>query len=321
MSRLLGSLVVALTLLTPVALAQSDAVGEPTAEPRLPDLAPVGAALASGAARAGEVASGAASAFGSGVVALTKAIGQALASVASAVGGALAALADLVGSLLVAIGHALAALASLLVALGLKGGQYVAANPKGSAIVAGAATGASMIAWATKKWWLSLFVPLYSRLARSEMLDNKVRASVYAHVKSNPGAHPSGIAETLGLGWGTVVYHLARLEEASLVTPREAHNRKCYFAVGGELDNAGRTAVAAMSTDKARSIVEILRGTPGLSQKELAERLGISQALASWHVKRLIASGVIIATRSGRSNLLHVAEHVPVVSAPAALAA
>lgn len=183
-------------------------------------------------------------------------------------------------------------------------------------MVAGSATGAGLLAYAAKRWWLSLFVPLYSRLARSEMLDNKLRASVYEYVKTRPGAHPSRIAEDLVIGWGTIVYHLARLEEASLVTTREAHNRKCYFAVGGDLDNAGRTAVAAMSTDKARAIVDTLRAMPGISQKDLAEKLGMSQALASWHVKRLIASGVLLSTREGRSNRLHVAEHVPMMAAP-----
>lgn len=322
MSRLLGSAVILLTLLTPLALAQSDVVPEPRAQPQLPDLAPIGDAIASGAAQAGEAASDAAGALASGVVALAKGIGRGVGAAAVAIGHALTALGKLLGAALVAIGHGLAALAGLLAALGLKGARFVAAHPRESAIVGGAATGVGMIAWATKKWWLSLFVPLYSRLARSEMLDNKVRASVFEHVKANPGAHPSAIAETLGLGWGTIVYHLARLEDASLVTTREAHNRKCYFAVGGDLDNAGRTAVAAMSTDKARAIVDILRASPGISQKELAEKLGISQALASWHIKRLIASGVLVSTRAGRSNLLHVAEHVPVVTpAPVALAA
>jgi predicted transcriptional regulator len=56
----------------------------------------------------------------------------------------------------------------------------------------------------------------------------------------------------------------------------------------------------------------------------MAERIGMSQALASWHVKRLVASGVLLTTREGRSNALRVAAHVPMpvdAGAPVAVAA
>lgn len=322
MSRPLGMLVL-LTLLAPVALAATpDAALPDEAKPTLPDLAPIAQAIAAGAAKAADTAGDAVSAIASGIVALGKGIASALGAAASALGRALVAIGHALGAAFAALGSLLVTIGAALGGLFGSGARYVAAHPKESAIVVGAATGTSMIAWAAKKWWLGLFVPLYSRLARSEMLDNRVRNSVYEHVKANPGAHPSRIADALGLGWGTVVYHLARLEESSLLTARAAHNRKCFFAVGGELDNEGRNAVAAMSTDKARAIVDVLRGTPGLSQKELAEKLGMSQALTSWHVKRLVTSGVLVSTRAGRSNHLHVAVHVPVVGpAPVPLAA
>src|SRR5581483_8183868 len=151
--------------------------------------------------------------------------------------------------------------------------------------------------------------------APSQMLENDARNAVYEHVKAHPGAHPSAIAETLNLGWGTVVYHLGKLEATKLVTSRNAHNRRCYFALTSDLDVDARTAVAAMSTDKARAIVDVVRASPGISQKDLSERLGISQALASWHVKRLVESGVLTVGREGRSNTLRVAGHVPVLVA------
>lgn len=331
MTRLVGTLVI-LVLLAPVAMAAPDAAThEALPQPALPDLRPAADAVASAGAAAASAtgaalssAAGALASLASAAGAALAALGGALLALGKALGAAIASAGRALAALAGLVGHALGALGGILAALGLSAARTMAAHPKESAIAAGSLTGASLAAWAAKKWWLSLFLPLYSRLARSEMLDNKVRASVFDHVKANPGAHPSAIAQHIGIGWGTVVYHLARLEESSLVTTRMAHNRKCYFAVGGELDNAGRSAVAAMATDKGRAIVDALRAEPGLSQKALAERLGMSQALASWHVKRLIQSGVLVATRDGRSNLLHVAEHVPVLAAgavPSALAA
>lgn len=304
MTRSLLTLVLAAILTAPVATAAQDG-----ALPEDVDLA--GPALEK--ARAAAQSTGAAiAAAGKGAASVAAALGGAIADAAAALGAALAAGAA-------ALGRALAALGALLGALLASGARAVAAHPKESAIVAGSAGGLATLYALVKRFWLTAFLPLYSRLAPSQMLDNEQRARVYAHVKANPGAHPSAMASALGLGWGTIVYHLARLEESKLVTTRSAHARKCYFVVGADLDGAGRTAVAAMATDKARAIVDALRAEPGLSQKDLAARLGMSQALASWHVKRLVASGVLNTERAGRSNLLRVAEHVPVVvrAAPA----
>ncbi|HUR67656.1 MAG TPA: winged helix-turn-helix transcriptional regulator [Candidatus Thermoplasmatota archaeon] len=313
MSRPIAALVL-LTLLAPVALAAGEA--DDVASPAVPDLTPVAAGIGAGVATAASATGDALASAGHGALAIAAGIGRALGAAATALGHAIAALASALGLALIALGHLLSGLASAIgAALGI-GARYVAAHPKESAIVAGSASGASLLAYSLRKLWPSLLLPLYSRLAKSDMLGNKVRASVFEHVKANPGAHPSAIAETLGLGWGTVVYHLARLEESSLLTTRTAHNRKCYFVVGGELSQEERTAVAAMATDKARLIVDALRATPGVSQKTLAEQLGMSQALASWHVKRLIQSGVLVSVRDGRSNLLHVAGHVPVLAQP-----
>ncbi|HEX2021418.1 MAG TPA: winged helix-turn-helix transcriptional regulator, partial [Candidatus Thermoplasmatota archaeon] len=186
--------------------------------------------------------------------------------------------------------------------------------PRAAAGVAGGAGLLAGLAWAAKRLGLFAFLPLYTRLAKSEMLDNQARASVYAHVRANPGAHPSAIAQALGLGWGTVVYHLSRLEQSSLVTARSARHRKCYFAVGGDLSAPEREAVAALCTDKAKVIVSAVRDAPGISQKDLAHRLGMSQALASFHVKKLVASGVLRTAKAGRSHALTVAEHVPAIA-------
>lgn len=318
-----------LTLLLPVVAAQAadaPAVEEPALPDRLADAAATaGSALASGAGAAASAAAGGASAVGSALVAL----GGALASLASglasavgsalaAIGSALAALGGSLASLAATAGGALAALAGMLASLLGSGARAIAAHPKESAIVAGSATGGITLAWLLKRFGAALLVPLYTRLAPSEMLDNEARARVYEHVRATPGAHPSGIAAALGLGWGTVIYHLGKLESSSLVVAKTANHKKCYFATGSALGADARAAVAAMTHDKAKLIVNAVHAAPGITQKQLAERVGMSQALMSWHVKRLVTSGVLLTAREGRSNALRVAAHVPMASAAVA---
>lgn len=324
MARLVGTLL-ALALLLPTAAAAPGAPELPDATRLREAAANAGSAVADAGHAAADAAGTAASAVGSAVAA----VAHGIASAAQAIGHFIASAASAIGSALLGAGSGLArgvaAFASFLAALALDGFAFVRAHPKESAIAAGSATSLGLVAWLAKRFgWLTSLIPLYTRLAPSQMLDNEARARVYAHVRERPGAHPSGIAEALDLGWGTVVYHLSRLEESKLVTCRTAGHRKCYFAVGTEMGADARAAVAAMSHDKAKLIVSVVREAPGITQKDLAQRVGMSQALASWHVKRLVTSGVLRTTREGRSNMLHVAEHVPDLApaaAPVAVAA
>ena len=328
MARLVGTLL-ALTLLLPLAAAAEPGEALPPAARLRDAAATAGATAAAAGAAAADAAGSAAAATGDALAALGSAIANGFASGARALGGLLATLGSAIASGLAAAGSALASLATTLAALlwslALGGAALAAAHPKETAIAAGTATGVGTLAWLAKRFgWLTSLVPLYTRLAPNRMLDNEARARVYEHVRQHPGAHPSAIAETLDLGWGTVVYHLARLEASKLVTCRAASHRKCYFAVGSELGADARAAVAAMSHDKAKLIVSTVRESPGITQKDLAARVGMSQALASWHVKRLVGSGVLHSVKAGRANALHVAEHVPdlaPVPVPAAVAA
>ena len=344
MLRAATTLLVLVSVLASTAMAAGEAIPQtdaPAPNPLADALDAAGdtvssgaSALGSGAKAAGSGLADLAGAIGSGLASLATAVGSGLLAAAKGIGSGLAWLASGLGSLLVAtftllgkglsllgqgllaLGRALATFAlflgGLLASLFQGGVSFTRDHPAPVAIGAGSAAAAGGLAWLLKRLGgLGFLATLYTRLAPSQILDNEARASVYEHVKAHPGAHPSAIAERLDLGWGTVVYHLSKLENSRLVTPRNAHNRKCYFAITADLDAEARTAVAAMSTDKTRTIVETVRARPGISQKELSQELGISQALASWHVKRLVESGVLTTQREGRSNCLRVAAHVP----------
>lgn len=259
-----------------------------------------------------------------GIAALATQSATTTATALASLGASIAATAHAAGEIAITLASAAAAaLATLAALIGLganAGYEYVRAHPRESMIAAGGAGGAAALWVLVKRFGGLVILPLYTRLAPSEMLDNKARNNVYEHVRANPGAHPSGIASALHLGWGTVVYHLARLEETQLVTCKAAHHRKCYFVVGSDMNSDARSAVAAMAHEKAKLIVQTIRNAPGITQKNMAEKVGMSQALASWHVKRLVESGVVLTHREGRSNALHVATHVPEAPAKPAMA-
>lgn len=295
--------------------------------------AAAGAASAAGTAvaAAGRAIAGAAGAVVDGVVALAKGVAALAGAVLRGLGAALRALADGVAALASLAGRGILALVTLfgnalaaLVGLLRDGAAWSRAHPRESLAIAGSAGGAAAL-WQLAKWARRLgflgALPLYSRLKPTEILDNESRANVFAHIQAHPGAHPSGISQALGLGWGTTVYHLARLEEGRLVTAKRSGNSKCYFAVGSGVAPAAQQAVAALRNETALEVARFIAARPGATQKDVGAGLGLSAALVSWHVKRLAGSGVLVVERQGKSTLLRLADAVPVASlAPAPVA-
>src|SRR5581483_9509078 len=131
---------------------------------------------------------------------------------------------------------------------------------------------------------------LYSRLTKSNLLDNEHRDGVYKLIQENPGLGVSEIASRSGLGWGTTVYHLDRLEREGFVASERGGLHKCYFAVG-LVDRATRRAAATLKADTRRDVAQVLVSRPGITQSELCEALGLSASAASKQVSKLEQAG------------------------------
>jgi predicted transcriptional regulator len=135
-------------------------------------------------------------------------------------------------------------------------------------------------------------VALYSRLTRSNLLDNEHRDQVYKLIQAEPGLNVSEIAKRAQLGWGTTVYHLDRLEREGFVAAERGGLSKCYFAVG-LLDREARRATAALREGPRREVAAVLLAQPGITQAELAQQLGMSASAASKQVTKLETAGLV----------------------------
>jgi predicted transcriptional regulator len=153
-------------------------------------------------------------------------------------------------------------------------------------------------------------IGLYSRLTKSELLDNQHRDRVYKLIQEEPGLGVSEIAERTGLGWGTTVYHLDRLERAGFVAPERAGLHKAFFPVGTVAREA-RKAMGALKADTTRSIAEFLVTRPGATQTELCEALSLSPSAASKQVSKLESAGLVRRERDWKTVHLHPTDALP----------
>lgn len=176
-----------------------------------------------------------------------------------------------------------------------------------AAVVAAAAlTGAGLLAWAwtsVKAWGQKLLVlpaiALYAKISRAEVFDNDVRERIFQTVRARPGIAATDLARTVGVSWGTTIYHLDVLEQNRMVTSlREGRHRR-YFENGAQLD-ASKETVAILQNTVTAGVAARVKTAPGVTQKDLAHSLGMSPQALHWHLTRLVAAGLVRKEREGR---------------------
>jgi predicted transcriptional regulator len=141
---------------------------------------------------------------------------------------------------------------------------------------------------------LGFFIPLYTKLKKDEILDQFTRGKIYGYVMANPGDHYNSIQKTLGIPNGTFAYHLQVLEKEGFIRSARYGTRRCFFPADMRIPEQ-ETALKAGQ----RLIIEKILEQPGISQKEIADSLGVSPATVSYHVKGLLELGVVDSERYG----------------------
>lgn len=142
-------------------------------------------------------------------------------------------------------------------------------------------------------------LPGYAKLHKAELLNNKIRDQLLQLIKADPGITPPQLQAVVQAGWSTIVYHLGVLEKNQVVSSLIDGRHKRFFPVGG-VDHSKRGQVAALKNERTPQLYEIVLEQPGTIQKELIQRLGISQPSTMWHIKRLESAGLMGHDKQGR---------------------
>lgn len=255
--------------------------------------------LAAAIVAAGSLAGSAFASIGLGATSAFIAVGSGLASAAVFAGGLLA---DLARGYLDAI--------SFLRPPGMSPALFTATAAGGAAATGGVGAW-SLWSILRKYGWVASGlggVAGFSRIADDELLQHPMRQRIFQVIQENPGIHASGLARAAGSGWGTIVHHLDKLEKGGLVATRKVNNQKCYFEMGGKVSRQDMAIASAVRQGTANHIASFVTSHPMTSQKMLAENLGISPALTSFHVKKLVHQGVLDRVRHGKEILLTTSE-------------
>jgi DNA-binding transcriptional ArsR family regulator len=156
---------------------------------------------------------------------------------------------------------------------------------------------------------LRLLAPLYARIPPSEALSSEVRRRLYERVRADPGLSLSDLAQRMGLSWGNTVHHLGVLRRSGLVVSLRHGRYRRWFVAGQEPGE--RAQVAALRNATSARVAKAVLESPGLSQKQLADRLGMTPQAVHWHLVRLAGAGLVRRVRDGRQVRHFVAQAKP----------
>lgn len=155
------------------------------------------------------------------------------------------------------------------------------------------------------KWaFLLFFLPLYSKIKRERVLDHFVRGQIFGYIQANPGEHYNGIKDALGLTNGSLAHHLRTLEREQFVKSRRFGLYRRFYPMHYRIPDQD----AFQPNDVQRTILDVIGQSPGITQKEIATRLGLTPPTVNYHVAVLSERNLINVVRQGRSTHCSIVE-------------
>ncbi len=153
------------------------------------------------------------------------------------------------------------------------------------------------------KWaLLMVFIPLYSKIKREQVLDHFVRGQIYGYVLANPGEHYNAIKVALNLTNGSLAHHLKTLEREQFVKSKRFGLYRRFYPMHMRIPEDGFFA----PNEIQKTIVDLIRAQPGITQKDIAQRLGLTPPTVNYHVGILAEHKQIRVERAGRKTHCYV---------------
>jgi DNA-binding MarR family transcriptional regulator len=140
----------------------------------------------------------------------------------------------------------------------------------------------------------AMSLPLYVRISKNEVLDNKTRGRIKKWVFKAPGIHFNEIMRRLRLGNGETAHHLTTLEREGFVWSRSDGRLRRFYP----REMAHLEAPPSLSRTE-KSILETVQENEGISQGEISKLLEIPYATINRHVNKLADAGFLRLERHG----------------------
>jgi DNA-binding transcriptional ArsR family regulator len=168
-------------------------------------------------------------------------------------------------------------------------------------------------------------LPLYTRLAKQEVLNLRTREVIFQTIQSSPGINFLALRQRVPsvrgpgpIAFGILAHHLAKLEGFGLVLSRREGRYRRYFDAGSGLARDA-AAIALLKTAPVNHLARIILERPGSTVNELRAHLAGSVALQRTsvlhHLDRLMNHGLVARERRGKFSTYSPTERLRSVAA------
>jgi predicted transcriptional regulator len=169
--------------------------------------------------------------------------------------------------------------------------------------------------------FFALAFPLFSRLKKEKILDQFVRGQIYGMIRIKPGVHYSDIKEALGVGNGTLAYHLSVLEREGFIKSSRKGFKKLFnptklspkfndidkkFPKGEEGPIEGVKLSALQQT-----IIDTIKEHPGITESDLVSATKKSKQTINYNIKNLKTYGRIETVKEKNIVKCYIKEPTP----------
>ena len=135
-------------------------------------------------------------------------------------------------------------------------------------------------------------------------LDHFRRGEIFGYIMANPGAHYNEIKQVLDIPNGSLSHHLRILGDKGYVKHLKDGKFCKFYPYDSKMPE-----LRGLSS-RQEKIVEAVNESPGCSQRDLAEAVGIPPAGISYSIRQLRKQGVVRVERDGIRNTVHPATAV-----------
>ena len=137
---------------------------------------------------------------------------------------------------------------------------------------------------------------------RDRALALETRRKLFDEIRAFPGIHFRELRRRTGLAIGSLQYHLDVLCKARLVRAEKKGKFMRYFPLIGEPSKEVRDTLSLLHEKNVRKIVLFLANKKRATNKQLAKFLQLSPSTVSFHMQKLIASGIVTKQRRGKKT-------------------
>lgn len=155
--------------------------------------------------------------------------------------------------------------------------------------------------------YFTLLIPLYTRLNKKAVLDNFTRGRIFEHIRKNPGDHFSTLKKNLEINSGSLSYHLSVLEKEEYIKSRTDGFTKRFYPFGMKITKGQPHNIQEL-------ILQKIDEKPAITQKDLANELGLDISTVNYHINIMAGAGIIISEKKGRSKQYYILSEVEQVT-------